>query len=131
MPHPDAPDRGEIFAKLKKLVCNREERKVCCSSQTLPEGSSLSPSWIPDPNIYGECGTGNLASSFIVGGNETTRGEFPWAVLLGSPARQGDFIFWSCGGTLINRWWIITAAHCFYPLKMTKVCLLFTFLKLY
>lgn len=40
----------------------------------------------------------------------TKIGEHPWAVLLGKP-RNGQ-TRWHCGGTLINRWYVVSAAHC-------------------
>ncbi|CAF1488322.1 unnamed protein product [Adineta steineri] len=46
------------------------------------------------------------SSSRIVGGFESVRGDWPWAI---SMQRQGSHI---CGGSLINNQWIVTAAHC-------------------
>lgn len=42
----------------------------------------------------------------IVGGNSTYEGEFPWAV---SIQRHGNH---HCGGVIVARRWILTAAHC-------------------
>lgn len=42
----------------------------------------------------------------IIGGDETAPGEFPWTV---SVKLNGQPI---CGGSLIDRSWILTAAHC-------------------
>lgn len=47
-----------------------------------------------------------LDSDRIVGGNETTIEEYPWQVSLQESA--GHF----CGGSIIEREWILTAAHC-------------------
>ncbi|XP_019821370.2 serine protease 55 [Bos indicus] len=47
--------------------------------------------------------------SRITGGIEAGVGEFPWQVSI--QARNEHF----CGGAILNEWWIITAAHCFYP----------------
>jgi hypothetical protein len=45
----------------------------------------------------------------IVGGQESERGEFPFMVSL----RRGDSNF--CGGSILNRRYILTAAHCVSP----------------
>ena len=51
------------------------------------------------------------AAPEIVGGQEANPGEWPWQVALvrkGYPAYDGQF----CGGSIIHRNWILTAAHC-------------------
>lgn len=47
------------------------------------------------------------ASNNIIGGENSENGEFPWQVQLRSPTGYGD-----CGGSILNRRWILTAAHC-------------------
>ncbi|XP_040904064.1 coagulation factor IXa [Toxotes jaculatrix] len=44
----------------------------------------------------------------IVGGNVVAPGEIPWQVAL--MTRPGGRLF--CGGSILSRWWVITAAHC-------------------
>jgi len=56
-----------------------------------------------------------LGTGFIVGGEITKRGELPYHAALGYKSkrrgRRGKFDY-NCGGTLINRRYVITAAHC-------------------
>ncbi|KAB5583777.1 hypothetical protein PHYPO_G00099530 [Pangasianodon hypophthalmus] len=50
----------------------------------------------------------------IVGGQSASDGVWPWQVSLQSPAYYGGHF---CGGTLINKDWVMTAAHCFSSTK--------------
>ena len=45
----------------------------------------------------------------IIGGQTAYKGEWPWQAALVHTSNSEIF----CGGTLIKRQWVLTAAHCF------------------
>ena len=93
----------DIIQALKSLICNQKDRKLCCK---IKSNNPDSPGYLPGD---GECGvTGDAA--FIVGGQDTKLGEFPWSALIRK--KGGSQKRWHCGGTLINKWYVVSAAHC-------------------
>ena len=63
------------------------------------------------------CGKPQAATK-IVGGGGARPGQFPWLVSL-----QLDGEPW-CGGTLVNQWFVVTAAHCLKKLKADRFSVL-------
>ncbi|CAF4807052.1 unnamed protein product, partial [Rotaria socialis] len=62
------------------------------------------------------CGRTQTAPQFsgrIVGGHEATAHSWPWQVLL----EVGG----TCGGTLINAEYVLTAAHCIDPEDLSAI----------
>lgn len=53
-----------------------------------------------------------MRSSKIVGGENAKYGQVPWQAAVVKRQYFNQKI--SCGGALINRRWIVTAAHCVY-----------------
>jgi len=84
-------------------------------SQNKPSSSATGKNsglWKPNAD-FGECGK-RITVSNIVGGRRAKIGEYPWMALLGydSPNVAGNEIFYVCGGSLINKKYVLTAAHC-------------------
>ena len=52
-----------------------------------------------------------------MGGQVASNRDWPWQV--GLQALDDDFIF--CGGSLIDREWVLTAAHCIFRNNPSRV----------
>nr|XP_039268100.1 A disintegrin and metalloproteinase with thrombospondin motifs adt-1-like [Styela clava] len=72
-----------------------------------------------------ECGVTARGVERIVGGNDSFLGQWPWQVYINIDTSI------ICGGTLINRNWVVTAGHCFKGFSSeTKMELFFGVLEL-
>ena len=69
----------------------------------------------PGQPLYDPENKNRFINSNTVAGNNTSQGEFPWQVSLRYIKKKTPF----CGGTLINSWTVLTAAHCMYEVYPT------------
>lgn len=90
----------------RPCVGNKEERRWCSLGVCL----TASPATSTSPVTSAPLTCGRPKHSRIVGGEIASNRDWPWQV--GLQAEDDDFIF--CGGSLIDREWVITAAHCIY-----------------
>ena len=104
----DSTEYKSQLRSVKDFICSKEDKKVCCRNRMEKSNSTK----LPDFNKF-ECGMSESRPSKVVGGESTQIGEFPWMALLGSDY-SGDII-WDCGGSIINKYYILSAAHCDEP----------------
>jgi len=102
------PDRN-ILEETKKAISNMTHNEVC---GTQPWRNLIEHG----PRKKSFCGHGGRFKR-IVKGNETDYLEWPWQVALMEKTSIHRYPHSSsyshgCGGTLLNKNWVITAAHC-------------------
>ncbi|XP_039760066.1 uncharacterized protein LOC120633784 [Pararge aegeria] len=77
-------------------------------------GKSLTSDFISEFPLPPECGVSNGSFSRVVGGVDAKLGDFPWMALLGYKGKRSPTTSWLCGGSLISRHHVLTAAHCIH-----------------
>jgi len=98
------PDRN-ILEETKKAIGTMTHNEVC---GTQPWRNLVEQ----HPRKKTFCGHGGRFKR-VVKGNETDYLEWPWQVqLMQKTSRYSSNYSHGCGGTLLNKNWVITAAHC-------------------
>lgn len=103
------------FIRASNKNCNYAETVVCCpdtDESVKPSPTTSAPSLPPRLLTPVEgCGFSNASHNRVVGGVDAQKNAWPWMTLLGYENTLGE-IGWKCGGTLITKRHVLTAAHC-------------------
>lgn len=86
-------------------------KEIKCGVRADKETSNLY-----DPNDPGRWWA---SESRILGGENADEGEFPWQVSLREVLKDGT-LWHFCGGSIIDRYTILTAAHCFDDMNPSR-----------
>ncbi|XP_071053752.1 CLIP domain-containing serine protease HP8-like [Onthophagus taurus] len=125
----DIPRPRYVIKLIREHQCGfvGEVPKVCCfrrmNTSSKPKTSiiPIGRSYFPPPNVTNHTNLQLLPNNIcgpisqgyrITSGNETSLEEFPWMALIAYETGEG--IEFRCGGTLINKYYVLTAAHCIY-----------------
>ena len=113
--------RIKALGLARKQVCNGDDRQIKCCDLDIQNHNENeeaqkvflvqdpdSGKWLPS-GWKGECGRKPFLEHFT-GGIATRLGDYPYMALLGYLI-DGE-TFYLCGGSLLNRKYILTAAHC-------------------
>lgn len=95
----------------KENECGEDNTHVCCPVRK----GDIKMAPLPLP---GECGFHPLSRK-IFGGKETELDEFAWMGIL--QYRRGNSLKQACTASLINREFLVTAAHCVDPGAVTAM----------
>jgi len=95
------------YKQIGYCATNSWIQSQCKRTCNLCGGITVRPATATAGPPPGGCGTSNVPAGRVIAGQNSKSGQWPWQVAIN---RNGYF---RCGGTLIARNWVLTAAHCF------------------
>ncbi|XP_035670206.1 chymotrypsin-like protease CTRL-1 [Branchiostoma floridae] len=97
----------------KEVDCKDGSDEAGCMAETTTEKAVTPAMAAAIVEVSGECGRPAISGQHarIMGGVEAVQGSWPWQVSL---KLYGGHV---CGGTLLARDWVVTAAHCVADLR--------------
>ncbi|GAU89143.1 hypothetical protein RvY_01727 [Ramazzottius varieornatus] len=78
---------------------------VACVLAAVSAQQCGQPAIQPDISLGG-------ASNRIIGGKDAVPHSWPWQVMYMHQRKGQSSHYFHCGGSVIDRWWVLTAAHC-------------------
>ncbi|XP_063607906.1 venom protease-like [Penaeus indicus] len=96
---------------LRGGFCFKNSGKDLCSDGTILKNECEGEDCACCIPKTGSCRCGLVTNARIIGGQEISpHYKYPWLIGMLRPNRYGDEFF--CGGTIINKKYVLTAAHC-------------------
>ncbi|KAL7043123.1 hypothetical protein ACKWTF_001400 [Chironomus riparius] len=104
--------RNDTIQMNQVVVCNKLMRYVCCPAETPFLSSRLNLDRLSSWNLIDDgpraCGKPVIGFGTVFYGTQIKRGAYPWIAAL--TKTENDRFF--CGGTIVSKNIVITAAHC-------------------
>ena len=109
--------RSSYQKNYRGFQCRYEVLGEITTTPNPAESSSSNEETTTEVEFNGEegCGVPLEGADRIVGGDQVSPNRYPWMVGLSFDGK------WFCGGSLINKDWVLTAAHCTHGAESSYV----------